>query len=178
MERPAWADEPIRVVSYDDWMRREGQRLCREVATLLQPWLAAPVEHVGSTAVPGLAGKPTVDLLAPVHDLDAADRAEPTLAAAGWGLVPPELDDRPWRRFHVLADGVERRAHLHLVAADHPRVRDLVVFRDHLRRDPRTAAAYGALKHRLARQHVLDREAYTRAKADFIDEVLHGLGHR
>jgi GrpB-like predicted nucleotidyltransferase (UPF0157 family) len=178
VERPAWADEPVHVVPHDEALLHEGDRLRREVDALLRPWLAAPVEHVGSTAIPGLPGKPTVDLLAPVRDLDAADDARPTLEAAGWALVPPELDSRPWRRFHVLAEGAHRLAHLHLIAADHPRVADLVRFRDHLRRDRRTAAAYGALTHRLARQHVLDREAYTRAKADFIEEVLVGLGHR
>lgn len=156
----------------------EADLLRREVDTLLHDRLVRPVEHVGSTAIPGLPAKPTVDLLAPVTDLDAADDAAPLLAAAGWELVPPELDERPWRRFHVLPDGDHRRAHLYLIAADHPRAQDLVRFRDHLRRDRRTAAAYGSLKHRLAREHALDREAYTHAKMSFIDEVLHGLGHR
>ncbi len=178
MTRPAWADEPVRVTDPDPALLLEADRLRRETDTLLRGHLARPVEHVGSTAIPGLASKPTVDLLAPVHDLDAADDAAPLLAAAGWELVPVELDERPWRRFHVLPDGPNRRAHLYLVAHDHPRANDLVTFRDHLRRDRRTAAAYGALKSRLAREHVLDREAYTRAKMSFIDEVLHGLGHR
>ena len=178
MERPAWADEPVQVVPFDATLSIEGDRLRREVDALLTPWLAAPVEHVGSTAIPGLPGKPTVDLMAPVRDLDAADDARVTLEAAGWALIPPELDSRPWRRFHVLADGDQRLAHLHLVAADHPRATDLVRFRDHLRRDPRTASAYGALKRRLASQHVLDREAYTRGKSEFIEEVLVGIGHR
>jgi GrpB-like predicted nucleotidyltransferase (UPF0157 family) len=173
-----WADEPVRVVAPDPVLMLEADRLRREVDTLLRDRLAAPVEHVGSTAVPGLPSKPTIDLLAPVPDLDAADDADGVLRAAGWELVPPALDRRPWRRFYVLPDGLHRVAHLYLVAADHPRARDLVHFRDHLRRDRRTARAYGAFKHRLARQHVLDRQAYTEAKMDFIDEVLHGLGHR
>lgn len=156
----------------------EADLLRREVDTLLGDRLAAPVEHVGSTAIPGIPTKPTVDLLAAVPDLDVADDAAPVLAAAGWELVPPQLDQRPWRRFHVLPDGPRRRAHLYLVAADHPRADDLIRFRDHLRSDRRTAAAYGALKHRLARTHVLDREAYTRGKMSFIDEVLEGLGDR
>jgi GrpB-like predicted nucleotidyltransferase (UPF0157 family) len=173
-----WVDEPVRVVEPDPSLAIEADLLRREVQTLLRDRLAAPVEHVGSTAVPGLPSKPTIDLLAPVADLDDAEAVTDLLAAAGWELVPLELDQRPWRRFHVLPDGPHRRAHLYLVAADHPRAKDLVRFRDHLRRDRRTASAYGALKHRLARQHVTDREAYTRAKMSFIDEVLHGLGHR
>lgn len=178
MTRPRWVDEPVRVVTPDRTLLLEADLLRREVDTLLGDRLASPVEHVGSTAIPGVPSKPTVDLLAPVHDLDSADAAAPVLAAAGWELIPPELDHRPWRRFHVLPEGDHRRAHLYLVAADHPRATDLIRFRDHLRRDRRTAAAYGALKHRLAREHVLDRDAYTRAKMSFIDEVLEGLGDR
>jgi GrpB-like predicted nucleotidyltransferase (UPF0157 family) len=178
MERPMWADEPVRVIRPDPSLVLEADLLRREVETLLHDRLVAPVEHVGSTAIPGIPSKPTIDLLAPVADLDVADELGGRLAAAGWELVPPDLDGRPWRRFLVLPDGPHRRAHLYLVAADHPRAKDLVRFRDHLRRDRRTANAYGALKHRLARQHVTDREAYTRAKMSFIDEVLHGLGHR
>lgn len=173
-----WADEPVRVVRPDAALVVEADQLRRELNTLLCGHLVAPVEHVGSTAVPGLVTKPTVDLLAQVDDLEVADQLADRLAAAGWELVPPDLDHRPWRRFHVLPDGPRRRAHLYLVAADHPRACDLIRFRDHLRRDRRTANAYGALKHRLAEQHVADREAYTRAKMSFIDEVLHGLGHR
>lgn len=173
-----WADEPVRVVRPDAALVVEADLLRRELQTLLGDRLAAPIEHVGSTAVPGLVTKPTVDLLGQVDDLAVADELEERLAAAGWELVPPDLDARPWRRFHVLPDGPHRRAHLYLVAADHPRARDLIRFRDHLRRDRRTANAYGALKHRLAKQHLSDREAYTRAKMGFIDEVLHGLGHR
>lgn len=173
-----WVDEPVRVTTPDRDLLLEADRLRREVDVLLKLRLARPVEHVGSTAVPGLPSKPTIDLLGAVHDLDTADAAASTLTAAGWELIPPDVDYRPWRRFWVLPDGDRRRAHLYLIAADHPRVDDLVRFRDHLRSDRRTAAAYGALKHRLARQHVLDRDAYTRAKMSFIDEVLDGLGDR
>ncbi|MTV25931.1 GrpB family protein [Nitriliruptoraceae bacterium ZYF776] len=178
MQRPIWADEPVRITPPDAALAAEADRLRRELQTLLAPWLAGTVEHVGSTAVPGLQSKPIVDLLGPVRDLDAADDAAATLAAANWELVPPEADIRPWRRFHVLPRAGARAAHLHLIAHDHPRCREMLVFRDHLRRDRRTAAAYGRLKERLARDHVLDREAYTRAKAAFVDEVLEGLGER
>lgn len=178
MQRPTWADEPVHIVPHDATLLAEGDRLRRELDTLLKPWLERPAEHVGSTAVPGLPSKPIVDLLGPVRDLDAAEDAVATLAASGWELVPPELDIRPWRRFFVLPRDGARKAHLHLVAHDHPRCREMSAFRDHLRRDRRTAAAYGRLKQRLAKDHVLDREAYTHAKAHFVDEVMSGLGYR
>lgn len=93
-----------------------------QLATLLAPWLVDGIEHVGSTAVPGLAAKPVVDLMASVADLDTVvEHAH--LTDHGWVYVPPELDQRPWRRFFVKPDAPKQRreAHLHLIQAGHPR---------------------------------------------------------
>jgi GrpB-like predicted nucleotidyltransferase (UPF0157 family) len=79
------ADAPVEIVAYDAaWPRRfdEEARLLRE---LLRPWLAGPIEHIGSTAVPGLAAKPIVDILAAVESLDASRPSIAALAAAGYG---------------------------------------------------------------------------------------------
>jgi GrpB-like predicted nucleotidyltransferase (UPF0157 family) len=129
------------------------------------------IEHVGSTAVPGLAAKPIVDLMASVRDL-AVD--PDLLTAHGWCYVPPELDGRPWRRFFVKPDesGQHREAHLHVIQAGHPRWTDQLRFRDALRGDGRLARRYEDLKYRLSAQHGHDREAYTEAKADFVAKVL------
>lgn len=94
------------------------------------------------------------------------------LADAGWQLVPPDLDGRPWRRFYVLAAGRRRLAHLHLVEPTSPRWREAIRFRDTLRTHPMLAAAYGEVKHAAAEAHPDDRERYTAEKADFIEKVL------
>jgi GrpB-like predicted nucleotidyltransferase (UPF0157 family) len=140
---------------------------------LLAPWLADGIEHIGSTSVPGLAAKPVVDLAASVTDLDAAAEDAP-LAAAGWCYVPPELDQRPWRRFFVKPDptGQRREAHLHLIQASHQRWTDQIRFRDALRRDPTRVRQYADLKHQLSRDSGHDREAYTAGKAAFVARVL------
>jgi len=57
--------------------------------------------NVGSTAVPGLAAKPILDLQAAVADLACAPRIAAVVAPTGWHHVPPVLDRRPWRRFFV-----------------------------------------------------------------------------
>ncbi|GAB2975994.1 GrpB family protein [Amycolatopsis acidiphila] len=145
------------------------------LAAVLGPWLVDGVEHVGSTAVPGLAAKPIVDLMASVTDAAAvAAEAASRLAAAGWHFVPPELDGRPWRRFFVKPDATGRRraAHLHLVASGHPRWADQLAFRDLLRRDGNVAERYEQLKLGLAKRHGHDREAYSRAKGEFIARAL------
>lgn len=157
-----------------------GGRSGRRANGLLEPWLAGGVEHVGSTAVPGLAAKPVIDLMASVRDPDAViAQAGSRLEADGWRYVPPELDGRPWRRFYVKPDacGQRRIAHLHVIASGHPRWAQQIAFRDELRRDDQLARRYEDLKRRVAAQHADDREAYTDAKAEFIADALrHAAG--
>jgi GrpB-like predicted nucleotidyltransferase (UPF0157 family) len=173
---PLWATETVRIVGHDPAWAATAQRLAGEIERHLGDLLAGPVEHVGSTAVPGLAAKPIIDLLAPVPDVARASDADPMLERLGWHPVPPELDERPWRRFAVLAAGDRRVAHLHLLAADDPRCGDEVAFRNALRNEPTLAAAYAQLKWELADAYPHDREAYTHGKTTFVSEVLAGMG--
>lgn len=172
---PPWADEKAEVHAHDPrWAAKAGIERARLIE-LLAPWLVDGVEHVGSTAVPGLAAKPIIDLMASVTDPDAVvDQASQRLAADGWCHVPPELDCRPWRRFFVKPDasGRRRMAHLHVITSGHVRWAEQIAFRDALRRDDQLARGYEDLKRRLADRHGHDREAYTDAKATFIAEAL------
>jgi GrpB-like predicted nucleotidyltransferase (UPF0157 family) len=172
---PAWAYERAEIRPYDPRWAERGRAERERLAELLAPWLAGGVEHAGSTSVPGLAAKPVIDLMAAVGDLDVvAEQAAERLAGDGWCYVPAELDQRPWRRFFVKPDasGQRREAHLHLIAAGHPRWREQIAFRDALRRDGRLAQRYADLKRELAGRHGHDREAYTEGKAQFIASVL------
>jgi GrpB-like predicted nucleotidyltransferase (UPF0157 family) len=173
---PAWAHEPVRLHPHDPAWAQTAELECARLLELLGPWLVEGLEHVGSTAVPGLAAKPTIDLAASVHDPAATTaQAGPLLAGDGWCLVPPELDARPWRRFLVRPDppGHRRLAHLHLIEAGHPRWAEQLEFRDALRRDPDLARSYEQWNQDAAERHSDDREAYTHAKAEFIEAVLH-----
>lgn len=172
---PAWAYERAEIRPHDpNWtVRAQAER--ESLTSLLAPWLAGEIEHVGSTAVPGLAAKPIVDLAAPVTDLDAA-AAGAHLAADGWSYVSPALDGRPWRRFFVKPDptGQRREAHLHLIQAGHERWTDQIRFRDALRGNAELARQYEDLKRKLSENSGHDREAYTEGKADFVARVLAG----
>ncbi|RAS61716.1 GrpB-like predicted nucleotidyltransferase (UPF0157 family) [Lentzea atacamensis] len=172
---PAWAHERAEVRPHDPrWIAR-AEAECARLAGLLAPWLVDGVEHIGSTAVPGLAAKPIVDLMASVSDLDiVVAQASGRLVADGWSYVAPELDRRPWRRFFVKPDasGQRREAHLHLIEAGHARWTDQIRFRDALRNDARLVQAYEDLKRRLAQHSGHDREAYTAGKAAFVASVL------
>jgi GrpB-like predicted nucleotidyltransferase (UPF0157 family) len=111
---------------------------------------------------------------AQVGDLACAEEVADTLAPDGWNYVPPELDERPWRRFYVLVRDDRRAAHLHLLTADTPGWQEQLDFRDLLRADPDLRDAYATLKRHLASRHADDREAYTEGKRDFVRAVLDG----
>ena len=138
----------------------------------LLPGQFTAIEHVGSTAVPMLAAKPVIDLLAGVSSIGAADALLGSLCSHGYETSAEfnaTLPDRRWLMRH--ASG-RRTHHLHLAVFGGDLWLGWLQFRDLLRADPAVAARYGHLKHGLAAQHHHDREAYTRAKSAFIVDVL------
>ena len=159
--------EPIEVVDYDAAWPAEYERL-RERVTEALGGLVRRVEHVGSTAVPGLAAKPVVDLYA-VAEAGALDEAIARLEAIGY-IHEGELGV-PGRAGFAWPSG-ERRHHLYLCAPDHEGLEELIRLRDYLRGHPADVAEYGDLKKVLAKEHQDDREAYHRGKSAFIERIL------
>jgi GrpB-like predicted nucleotidyltransferase (UPF0157 family) len=178
---PKWATARPEILPHDPGLAITARDEAARLADILAPWLVTGIEHVGSTAVPGLAAKPIIDLMASVSDPGAVvtGAGEP-LAAAGWCYVPPELDQRDWRRFYVKPDaaGEQRLAHLHVIPAGHPRWAQQIAFRDALRGDDQLARAYEDVKRRASAQHHDDREAYTSAKTQFVMDVLASVGRK
>jgi GrpB-like predicted nucleotidyltransferase (UPF0157 family) len=159
----------IEVVDYDlTW----PDRFLEERAVLervLAPWLTGTIEHIGSTAVPGLAAKPVIDLMAPVSTLDASRPGIEVLPAVGYQHFPYKPDVMHW---FCKPSSAVRTHHLHLVPVGSSLWRERLVFRDALRHDPALAAEYAALKRELATRFRFDREAYTGGKSDFVRRVL------
>ena len=169
---PAWATEPVTLADADPAWALHGEQERDQLESLLAPWLAAPVEHVGSTSIPGLAAKPIIGLQALVTDLADPKPLVRALEPHGWHYVDPDLDQRPWRRFFVKVSEGRRSAHLHVMTPDSARWHQQLIFRDALRADPVLVAEYAALKRALASEHTDDREAYSTAKASFVESVL------
>jgi GrpB-like predicted nucleotidyltransferase (UPF0157 family) len=131
--------------------------------------LGAEVEHVGSTAVPGLAAKPVIDMDVVVASPDDVPAAIELLSALGYVHEGDEgISGREAFRWPPGA----ARHHLYVVVAGSAPHLDHIRFRDHLRADPEAAAEYAALKRELALRHRADRDAYTDAKADYVATVL------
>jgi GrpB-like predicted nucleotidyltransferase (UPF0157 family) len=119
--------------------------------------------------VPGLAAKPTIDILVGVESLDAARGCFPVLAELGYMHAPYLPDQMHW---FCKPSPSRREFHLHLVPTGSPRFRDELDFRDRLRADPGLAGEYEQLKRGLAARFETDREAYTEAKGEFIRRAL------
>lgn len=159
-------DGPIEVVEYD-----EGWPACylAERARLASLLPELRLQHIGSTAVRGLAAKPVIDMIAFVEDLDA--RSDQLVQQAGYHL--PELfnADLEHRRFLCYPDPSHRTHHLHLVDQSEG-LESCLLFRDRLRDDPKLADEYVTLKRALAERFREDRMRYTEAKSSFIKNAL------
>ncbi len=168
---------PIRLADYDpEWPERFEQEAARIREAAGDHLLA--LEHIGSTAVPGLAAKPVVDMLGGTETLADADACVGPLEAIGYEYVPELEAELPERRyFRRTADG-RHTHHLHVVEVGSEffeRHRD---FRDYLRDHPEAAARYEALKRELAAEHRHDVAAYTEGKSDFVAEIEARAGDR
>ena len=133
---------------------------------------AVLIEHVGSTAVPGMGAKPIVDILLGAPTLAVVERHIPELVETGYRYVPEFERALPQRRFLVKTQGHPGYFHLHAVVYDTPFWHDLLAFRDLLREDPSYAERYWRLKNALAARHRNDREAYANAKSEFIKNAV------
>ena len=171
MEAPedARPDDPVVIVDYDPrWPEAFTQEM-----TLLQavigPFATGGIHHVGSTAVPGLAAKPVIDILVGVDSLDASVECINLVVPLHYVYAAYRADEMHW---FCKPGPSERTHHLHLVPTDSQRFVHEIVFRDYLRAHEDRAVEYGSLKRRLALEFAYDREAYTQGKTDFVHETL------
>jgi GrpB-like predicted nucleotidyltransferase (UPF0157 family) len=134
---------------------------------------ALAIEHVGSTAVPGLAGKPVLDVAIAVADTRSAARSVAPLRALGYRYRGHNGDDVRRHYFVRELRGV-RTEQLHLYILPATGWDESLRFRDALRADPALAAAYAAEKYRVADAVGWDKAAYAVAKGGFVERVLAG----
>jgi GrpB-like predicted nucleotidyltransferase (UPF0157 family) len=169
---------PLAIVEHQAGWRDEFRRL----EVVLQATLgdnALRIDHIGSTAVPGLGAKDIIDVQVTVPRLDGA-LAE-RLRAAGFTVhgpaarqdhVPPGFEPRAedWAKLFFMQRPGERRSNIHVRQAGRPNQRYALLVRDFLRADPPTAQAYGRLKQRLAAA-LADPAAYPDVKDPVADLV-------
>ena len=163
----------LQIVQHDprwsEWFEAERQRLARALGAA-----AIRIEHHGSTAVPGLAAKPIIDIQISVARLHPMDGYAQALASLGYTHVPHPDDERcPF--FHR-PDEWPHSHHVHVVQTGSDEERRTLAFRDYLRTHPAAAREYEALKRKLAAELVgadaASRERYAHAKRDFVERIV------
>lgn len=127
------------------------------------------LHHIGSTAVPGLAAKPILDLLLEVTDLNELDAKTQMLLTLGYHAKGE--NGIPGRRYFYKGDP-SRTHHLHAFVVNAPLARQHLLFRDFLRTNPAAASQYATLKLELASQFPEDNARYQAGKDAFIVQLL------
>jgi GrpB-like predicted nucleotidyltransferase (UPF0157 family) len=147
-------------------------RVEAEVLRVALAPLAPVIEHVGSTAVPGLAAVPVIDIAVGVSDPTAVDRYAGRLANFGYQLMTGEAHRAVDRRVLMRQVRGMRTHHVHVVSAFGPAWHRLLMFRDMLRLDRDLALTYESLKRELVQQTRGRPLMYASGKADFIASML------
>ena len=165
--------DSLEVLAYDPaWpLQFEAERQCLQAAL---GELALRIDHNGSTAVPGLAAKPVIDIQISVRTLVPIDAYRIPLQMLGYQHVP-HADDAFCPFFHR-PEVWPHTHHVHVVEAGGEEERRTLAFRDYLRDHADVRAAYAALKARLAPQFsgrtIDSRQAYADAKGEFIEHII------
>jgi len=160
-------DREVELAPYDPaW----PQGFAAERKTLSERFGLAPdaVQHVGSTAVPGLAAKPIIDVMVGVPRLAVDPELIDGLKALGYEYFGEF--GIPGR--HFFRKGHPRTHHLHWVEQGGDFWSKQVLFRDYLLAHPDTVAGYERLKRELAQRFRADRAGYTRSKSAFVEDIL------
>lgn len=152
----------------------QWREMFEEEMLLLQAVLgegSAEVEHIGSTAVNGLAAKPVIDIMIGLPDFSVADKLVPRIEALGYEYIKKYEDEMPFRRFFVKNLNGIRTHQIHMVEINSEFWERHLLFRDYLRQNPDISNKYAVLKKELAEGewgHVND---YADAKSEFIKGI-------
>lgn len=164
--------DEIEIVEYNpDWVNMfaaEAESIC----SALGKYLTVEIEHIGSTAVPGLAAKPVIDIMLGVACISDAESTVQPLEDLGY--IYWRDNPNPERMFFVKGMppyGKKRTHHVHVVEIN-GEFWQRRLFRDYLRMYGEEAQRYEILKRDLALRYRHDREAYTQGKSDFVRQVM------
>ena len=158
----------VEIVPYDPSWPGRFEEEAKGLRRALALWLVGPIEHIGSTAIAGLAAKPVIDIMAGVETLDASRPAIASLVDLGYCYAPYRENSEHW---FCKPSFALRTHHLHLIPFESREWNETIAFRDYLRAHSQIATEYEDLKRGLARRYRFDREAYTEAKGPFVARI-------
>ena len=165
--------DEVNIVEYDPQWQTLFAQEAERIWQLLGNDLVVEIEHIGSTAVPGMAAKQVVDIMVGVRSL--VDAKSTIAALESLGYVYWRENPDPGRMFFVKGMppyAKQRTHHVHIVEVNSKFWEEHKLFCDYLRRHPEEAKRYEVLKRDLAASFRSDREAYTNGKNDYIRAVM------
>lgn len=178
--------KPIVIADYDPSWPERFERERAEILRVCGVDAFVRIEHVGSTAVPGLAAKPIIDIMPGLRSLDDAPALIAPLAGIGYEYVPEfegpnRFDDEgmPFRRYFRKDVAGERAFHMHMVETSSEFWARHLLFRDFLRNSPEDAREYERVKRRAAAEYNANLTpesninlGYTDRKSDCINAIM------
>jgi GrpB-like predicted nucleotidyltransferase (UPF0157 family) len=170
--------DDVEIVPYDPVWETLFAVEAQQLRAALDPRQVLGIEHFGSTAVPGLASKPIIDILIAVTSLAQA-KVTMVEAITALGYVYWAENPKTDRMFFVKGMppyGERRTHHVHITEPDGEMWRHRLPFRDYLRANPDEARRYEVLKRDLAARYSTDRERYTDAKTEYVETVYRKMG--
>jgi GrpB-like predicted nucleotidyltransferase (UPF0157 family) len=160
---------PVIIVPYNELWPVRYEQLRVQIADAIGG-IGIDIQHVGSSSVPGLAAKPTIDIAIGVRTMAEGRAADAPLIALGYSRGVEHFDD--WRYYDVEDHPRGENVHLHMVPFGGDRWNRYLLFRNHLRAHRDAAAAYENLKRDLAEEFGRDRLGYVESKTEFVEAVL------
>jgi GrpB-like predicted nucleotidyltransferase (UPF0157 family) len=158
----------VEVVPYDSiWpalFQKEVDRISNDIGNAIDYYY-----HMGSTAVPGLAAKPTIDILAVADSLQNLDSKKDVMSELGYQVKGEH--GIPGRRYYQKLSGEVHLYHIHAFEKEHPEITRYLNFRDFLQTNLLIREAYQQLKQKLAQKFMYDATSYTAGKSEFIRQV-------
>ncbi len=168
MSKHDYSQRSYTIVPYDPNWPKSFEKIREAVETVFGN-IAERIEHVGSSAIPGMAGKPTIDILVVVKDVAAVDRLNSKMAELGYVALGEYV--APGGRLFTLEENGDRVVNIHCFQSDHQKTRRFLSLRDYLRSHPEESKAYSELKLDLYRRYSSDYGTYRKEKDAYMKDL-------
>ncbi len=161
-----YKDRKYKIVPYDPEWPAQFEKYASKIDGVFRD---ARIEHIGSTSVPGMSGKPCIDVLVVISDLGMAERRIQDMERTGFEYAGRFVTDDSLL-FRVTKDNAIL-ANIHFFPAGHPHIKEMLGLRDYLRSHPEEAVAYSKIKKDLYSIYADDYGSYRRHKDQYMDEL-------
>ncbi len=150
---------------WKDSFEKEKRRLQKSLGDFV-----ISIEHIGSTAVPGVSAKPIIDIAVVVKSIKSPDKLIKLLETLGYEYK--QDNDVLGRLFFTKGPEKKRTHYIHVVELKGKEWKNLILFRDYLLSHKKAVHQYTELKNKLAKSYALDRKSYTSGKDEFIKTII------